>query len=129
MRALIAAIAFFLLTIAVFNSSVFAQAPACQGFDCLEEIKNPDLTVESEVGLPAKIISVFLPAILGIAGFITVIIIIIAGIGFITSRGDPKGAEAAKGRLTYALIGFIILILAFAILQIINSIFLGRGLA
>ncbi len=76
-------------------------------------------------GLPGKIITAFLPYVLAIAGFITVIIIVISGIQFITSGGNPKGAEAAKGRLTYALIGFILILLSFAILQIINYLFLG----
>ena len=80
----------------------------------------------SEGTLVGTIISDILPIVLSIAGFITVIIIIISGIQFITSSGNPEAANAARGRLIYALIGFAIIILAFAILQIINTIFLGN---
>ena len=74
---------------------------------------------------PADLITLFLPAILGIAGFITVIIIVISGIQFITSSGNPEAAAGARGRLIFALVGFALIILAFAILQIVNKIFLG----
>jgi len=79
----------------------------------------------TETGLVGQIISSFLPIILGIAGFVTVIIIVISGIQFVTSGGNPEAAAAARGRLTFAIIGFVIIILAFAILQIVNRIFLG----
>lgn len=103
----------------------------CQGFiDCLSNISGPNLNPEfTEQGLIGKIISAFLPAILGIAGFVTVIIIIISGIQFVTSGGNPEAAAAARGRLTFAIIGFVIIVLAFAILQIVDQIFLGTTVA
>jgi len=79
-------------------------------------------------GLVGQIISAFLPIILGIAGFVTVIIIVISGIQFVTSGGNPEAAAAARGRLTFAIIGFVIIVLAFAILQIIDKIFLGTNI-
>ena len=79
-------------------------------------------------GLPAQIISALLTVIFPIAGFITAIMIVISGIQFVTSKGDPKAAEAAKGRLTYAIIGFIVILLSFAILQTINFLFLKSGI-
>ncbi len=79
-------------------------------------------------GLPAQIVEKILPIVIVLGGFITVIIIIISAIQFITSSGDPKGAEAAKGRLTYAIIGLIIILLSFAILQLINYLFLRSSI-
>lgn len=73
----------------------------------------------------ADLISAILPIILGIAGFITVIFIIISGIQFMTSSGNPEAAGAARSRLTFAIIGFVIIVLAFAITQIVDRIFLG----
>src|SRR3989344_1206281 len=74
---------------------------------------------------PAGLISAFLPAILGIAGFLTVIFIVISGIQFILSSGNPEAAAGARGRLMFALVGFALIVLAFAILQIVNKLFLG----
>ena len=76
-----------------------------------------------------SVISAFLGPILVIAGFVTVIIIIISGIQFVTSGGNPEAAAAARGRLTFAIIGFVIIVLAFAILQIVDKLFLGTGIA
>ena len=95
-----------------------------------DDIKQPELpktAVEEEFsaeGLPAQIITEILPIIIGIGGFLTVIVIVVSGIQFITSGGDPKAAAGARARLIYALIGFIIILLSFAILQAVNFLFL-----
>lgn len=77
-------------------------------------------------GLPAKIVSEVLPIILVLGGFLAVVVIVISGIQFVLSGGNPEGAAAAKNRLIYAIVGFIIIILAFAVLQIVNRLFLGN---
>lgn len=82
----------------------------------------------SPSGLPGAIISRFLPILLTVFGFMAVIFIIMSGIQYITSSGNPEGAKAAQGRLTYAIIGFVVIVLAFAITQIISKIFLGTGI-
>lgn len=79
----------------------------------------------TRAGLVGQIISGIIPVVLGIAGFITVIMIVISGIQFITSSGNPEAAGAARSRLIFAIIGFVVIILSFAILQVINSVFLG----
>jgi len=75
--------------------------------------------------LIGKLIGDILPIVLGIAGFLTVIFVIISGIQFVTSSGNPEAAAAARSRLIFALVGFIVIILAFAITQIVDRIFLG----
>ena len=88
---------------------------------------SPELASKGFTGenLVAKLISDILPIVLGLGGFLTVIIIVISGIQFITSSGNPEAAAAARSRLIFALVGFAIIILAFAITQIIDKIFLG----
>lgn len=111
--------------------NVYAASPSpfCKDFtDCLKFSPLPGAKYTSETGLVGNLLSDILPVVLGLAGFITVIIIVIAGIQFITSGGNPEAAAAAKNRLTFAIVGFIVIILAFAILQIVNSIFLGSSL-
>lgn len=101
---------------------------ACESFSkCLEGITVPgtEQKLPPDAGLVTTISAIIIPVTLGIGGMLTVIFIIISGIQFITSGGDPKGAAAAKDRLVYAIIGFIVLALAFAALQIIDRIFLG----
>lgn len=49
----------------------------------------------------------------GIAG--AVIFIVIAGILFMSSAGDPKAKEKAQKAFTYSIIGFVLTIAAFTI--------------
>lgn len=56
------------------------------------------------------------------AGLIAVILIVISGIKFITSGGDPKQVEGAKQTLTYAIIGLVIVLLSFVIVNLIGII-------
>ena len=74
---------------------------------------------------PGGIVSAILPYVFGIAGFLSIIIIVISGIQFITSSGNPEAAASARNRLVFALIGLAVIILAFAILQIVDKLFLG----
>lgn len=98
-------------------------------YQCAETLVVPglkrDYNQATPTGVVGTLISDILPIVLGLAGFITVIIIVISGIQFITSSGNPEAAGAARNRLIYAIIGFVVIILSFAILQIVNSIFLG----
>lgn len=48
---------------------------------------------------------------------------ILSGISWITSSGDPKAVEKARGGLTHALTGLIILFSVFALLKLIGSLF------
>lgn len=81
------------------------------------------------LGAPREIITTLierlLPVALILAGFLTVIIIVVSGIQFATSSGNPEAAAAARGRLTFALVGFGLIILAYAIARIVDIAFLG----
>lgn len=50
-----------------------------------------------------------------LAGSIAVIVIVIAGIWYVASSGDAGRVAKAKNLLTYAVVGLIIIISAFAI--------------
>lgn len=62
----------------------------------------------------AKIIAI-------IAGISAVIIIIISGLRFVTSGGDPAKAKGAKDALVAALIGLVIIMLAGSIISLVLS--------
>lgn len=102
--------------LSVVATPVFAQ---------LKDLPTSPTTKFTHSGLIGQILSQIIPIVLGIAGFITVIVIVLSGIQFITSSGNPEAAAAAKNRLLFAIIGLVIIILAFAVLQIINAVFLG----
>ncbi len=60
--------------------------------------------------------------VLGIAGAIAVLFIILAGLRYITAHGDSKQTEAAKTALRNAIIGLVIVVLAFFIVQLIVTV-------
>lgn len=57
--------------------------------------------------------------LLFIVGVIAVIVIIIGGIMYATSAGDPARAKKAKDAILYAVIGLVIAILAYAIVNFV----------
>lgn len=58
-----------------------------------------------------------------IIGVIAVIIIIIAGIQYITSEGEPEKTKRAQATITYTIIGLIIAVLAGAIIGFVTGAF------
>lgn len=66
--------------------------------------------------LPDTITNI-LYSIIGIAGLVAVIFVIIGGINYITSTGDSAKLEKAKKTIIYACIGLAICALSFAIVN------------
>ena len=74
---------------------------------------------------PSKLISVLLPNVLILAGIIFFALILFGGFGMIVGAGkeaNPQAAAKSKAAVTYGLIGFLLVISAFFILQIIGVI-------
>jgi len=60
--------------------------------------------------------------ILIFAGVVALFLIIMSGIKFVTSGGDPKQIDGAKNTLTYAVIGLIVVLLSFTIINFISFV-------
>ncbi len=59
--------------------------------------------------------------LLAFCGAVAIFFVIFAGIKFITSGGDPKQAEGARKTLTYAVIGLIVILISFGLLNFIAT--------
>ena len=70
-----------------------------------------------------QIINDLVPYIFALAGLALMMVLIWGGFGLMTSAGDPKKMEAARGKLTNAIIGFIIIFMAYWLVQILETIF------
>ena len=70
-----------------------------------------------------KNIQTVVNVLLFILGAIAVIVIIIGGIRYTTSNGDPGQTKAAKDTILYAVIGLIVAILAYAIVSFVLNAF------
>lgn len=64
-------------------------------------------------------ISNVIDTIFFIAGTAAVIVLIIGGVGYIASTGDPTRITKAKNTILYAIVGLIIVILARAIVAFV----------
>lgn len=56
-------------------------------------------------------------------GAIAVLFLIIGGLRYVISNGDPKNVEAAKNTILYAIIGIVVAVLSFAAVQFVIGAF------
>lgn len=75
----------------------------------------PPPTLLGIVDILENIISILAP----VAGIAFFIMLLIGGFQFVTSGGDPKAAGQARTTLTYAIIGVILVVAAWLIIQAI----------
>jgi hypothetical protein len=69
------------------------------------------------------IIGKIIPYAFAAAGFLLVIYLVIGGLEFIFSLGDPKKTAMARGKITNALLGFLVVFVSYLIVQIVANIF------
>lgn len=67
----------------------------------------------------ATIIGSVISLLLFVAGMIAVLVIVVGGIRYITSDGDPGAAGKAKNTVIYALVGLVIAISSYAIVNFV----------
>lgn len=79
-------------------------------------LADPDLTL-------GRIISVLLPYIFAVAGLTLFGFLIFGGFQLLTSGGNPETVKKAQGKITSALVGFLIIFLAYWLTQILEVIF------
>ena len=72
----------------------------------------------SSDGLPNAVINI-INVIIGLIGIVAVIFIIVGGVRYMTSIGDAGKVKKARDTILYAVIGLIICILAFAIVNFV----------
>lgn len=79
---------------------------------------NPDGTSTTKDSLMSTVKTI-INVVLGIVGLIAVVMIIIGGISFITSQGDSAKVTKAKNTVLYGVIGLVVALLAFAIVNFV----------
>lgn len=69
-----------------------------------------------------------LNAVIAVLGIVAVIVIIMGGIGYMTSSGDAGKVKKAKDTILYGVIGLVVVALAFAIVNfVISNILSGQS--
>lgn len=72
-----------------------------------------------------KTVKVIINVVLGIVGLVAVVMMIVGGISFITSQGDTSKVTKARNTILYGVVGLIVALLAFAIVNFVVS---GSGI-
>ena len=67
-----------------------------------------------------KIFSFILSLATTAAGLVCFVMLIVGGFKYLTSGGDPKQTASAKGTLTWAIAGLVIIIAVWFVLQFIE---------
>ena len=66
-------------------------------------------------------VNTIINVIIGVVGFVAVVIIILGGVQYTTSAGDPGKVKKAKDTILYGIIGLVVALLAFAIVNFVLS--------
>jgi len=81
-----------------------------------------DPLVDSGLGTLADVFGLMINIVLGVGIAITVVYLILGGIKYVMSQGDPKQTQTAREWLTNAVIGFIVVLAAFTIRTIVAGL-------
>ncbi|OGH02884.1 MAG: hypothetical protein A2798_00445 [Candidatus Levybacteria bacterium RIFCSPHIGHO2_01_FULL_37_17] len=83
---------------------------------------NPDALGAASLSCLPMIFGVIVFWTLVFAGIVALVILIYTGYKFLTSGGDPKSADAARKTFTYGLLGFILIMVSFLIINVIAEV-------
>lgn len=91
---------------------------------CAEYKDGKCLAIDTAIGRintnPAEFVKFIFSRVLGIAGGIALILLMISGYKMMASQGNPEQITAARDQLLSAIIGLLFIILSFVILQAIG---------
>lgn len=65
--------------------------------------------------------------LLYLAGPVAILFIAVAGLQYVSSHGAQTKLEAAKNTLQWAVVGLVVIILAYAIVRVVISLILNTG--
>ena len=82
-------------------------------------VKIPNTIKEPDI---AKIIEASLLWLLGIAGSIALLMLVIAGIMYITSSGDEQKVVTAKKIFNFTVMGLILVLLSYSIIVVLRDV-------
>lgn len=69
-----------------------------------------------------KVFQSTVSAIIALAGIALFVMLVVGGVKYITSGGDPKATEGAKNTITYAIGGLVLILVSYLILVVIKAI-------
>ena len=107
-----------LITLSYLMTLLIVPAPVLAAGEL--NIDKPQTVQYTDAG---KLVSNAINLIIVVALLLVLVFLIIAGVQWIMSGGDKTAVEAARGRLTAAIIGLVIVLASWAIMNIIGTFF------
>lgn len=112
-----------IMTCAVFGASVLStaslpgsvSAQVSKGIDTATTSEMKGKSIDGDSGLIKTVVNVLLWAV----GILSVIMIIFSGFRYITSSGDASKTKSAQSTLIYSVVGLIVAIMAWAIVNMV----------
>ena len=112
------------ITLAAF---VYATQPAIAVNDWTDTACNdPKLDSEQKAALGCEkdstapsVVEGIINGIITVVGIVAVVVIVVGGQRFIVSQGDPGKITAARGMIIYGVVGLIVALLAFAVVNFV----------
>lgn len=94
----------------------------------VEAVQAADITIQQPTNVKitdiGKLISAAVSLLMMLAALVAFLFLILGGIQWITSGGDKANMEAARNKITHAIVGLIIVGAAWAIMTLVSN-FLG----
>mgnify|MGYP006969189435 CR=1 FL=1 len=72
-------------------------------------------------------VNAILNTIIGLLGLLCVVVIIIGGVNYMTSSGDAGKVKKAKDTILYGILGLVVCVLAFALVNFVIITVLKNG--
>lgn len=88
-----------------------------------QDIPVPKALPQPDTGMTAKVIGNALEIFIVAGIAVSVAMIVWAGIQWAYSEGDKQKIAAARAKLTWSVVGLVIMFLAFAIINLLSSLF------
>lgn len=112
-----------IMTCAVFGVSVLStaslsgsvSAQVSKGIDTATTSEMKGKSIDGKDGLIKTVVNILLWAV----GILSVIMIIFSGFRYITSSGDASKTKSAQSTLIYSVVGLIVAIMAWAIVNMV----------
>lgn len=109
-----------------FPNSAFAAGDPC-GSDVPEQVRAASGCGGGSDDQLFMVVQNILYTIIAISGIVAVVYIVLGGINYMTSTGDPGKVQKARQTILYAAIGLVVCALAFAIVNFTINYILNQA--
>jgi hypothetical protein cdiviTM7_00617 len=111
--------AFGLATLSTVSLSSNVSAQVSDGIGAATTSEMEGRKIDGDSGLVKSVVNI----LLWVIGILSIIMIIFSGIRYVTSAGDASKTKAAQNTLIYSVVGLIVAIMAWAIVDLVVNKF------